>query len=251
MDNNEAIVNIKTTLGNIKVKLYNDTPLHRDNFLKLVKDNFYKDLLFHRVINGFMIQGGDPSSRDAKQDKILGSGDLGYTIPSEFSSKNYHKKGALAAARLGDQMNPTKSSSASQFYIVTGTIVADKDLKNIEKQRAERKKQQLFNELQVLHRPTIKELYANGDKESLAELKANLIQEAEDEFNLIKSDLLYTENQKETYSTIGGTPFLDGEYTVFGEVLEGLDIIDKIQQQQTNSADRPLTDIVMDIEEIK
>lgn len=241
------IIVISTKLGDIELKLYEETSLHKENFLKLIKEGFYKDLLFHRVIDKFMIQGGDPSSRNASSKEFLGSGDLDYTIPAEFNSKYYHKKGALAAARLGDQMNPTKASSASQFYIVTGDIIADKNLKNIEKQKIERKKQAIYNELQTLHKPTIKELYANGDKSSLAELRTNLLQEAEDEVKALEKELLYTQDQKDIYTSIGGTPFLDGEYTVFGEVVKGLDVVDKIQKMATNSQDRPLDDIQMDI----
>ncbi len=238
---------IRTDFGDIDIKLYDETPLHRDNFLKLVSEGFYKDLLFHRVIKNFMIQGGDPSSRGASASSVLGSGDLDYTIPAEFNSKYFHKKGALAAARLGDQMNPSKSSSASQFYIVTGEIVSDRNLMNIEKQKVERKKQAVYNELQNLHKATIKELYANGDKASLAELRSNLIAEAEDEVRALESELLYGVEQKEIYKTLGGTPFLDGEYTVFGEVTKGLDVVDTIQEVATNAHDRPLEDIRMDM----
>ena len=243
----DTTVVISTEYGDMEIKLYDETPLHRENFLKLIKEGFYKDLLFHRVIDKFMIQGGDPSSRGASAHASLGAGDLDYTIPAEFNSKYYHKKGALAAARLGDQMNPTKSSSASQFYIVTGDIVADKNLKNIEKQKIERKKQAVYNELQTLHKSTIKELYAIGDKSSLAELRSNLIEEAEGEVKAMEQDLLYTSGQKDIYTTIGGVPFLDGEYTVFGEVVKGLDVADKIQKVSTNGQDRPLEDIRMDI----
>lgn len=243
----DTLVVISAKYGDIEIKLYDDTPLHKENFLKLIKEGFYKDLLFHRVIDKFMIQGGDPSSRGAASNAMLGSGDLDYTIPAEFNSKYFHKKGALAAARLGDQMNPTKSSSASQFYIVTGDVVTEKNLKNLEKQKIERKKQTIYNELQTLHKATIKELYANGDKTSLAELRSNLIEEAEDEVKAIGGELLYTDDQKYIYSTLGGVPFLDGEYTVFGEVINGLDIAEKIQKAATNSQDRPLEDIRMDI----
>lgn len=247
MNDEQTIVVIKTSYGDIDIALYNETPQHRDNFLKLINEDFYKDLLFHRIIQNFMIQGGDPSSRNATAGGILGAGDLGYTIPSEFNPKFFHKKGALAAARLGDQMNPEKASSASQFYIVTGELVSENNLKKIEKQRLERKKQSIFNELQTLNKSTIKELYASGDKESLAELRANMIEEAEDELKTLEADLLYTPEQREIYTTQGGTPFLDGEYTVFGEVVNGLDVVEKIQQVATNSQDRPLEDIRMNI----
>lgn len=244
----ESVVLIETSYGNIKLKLYNETPLHRDNFLKLIGEGFYKDLLFHRVIKDFMIQGGDPSSRTASASVSLGGGDLAYTIPAEFRIPQYfHKKGALAAARIGDDVNPEKASSASQFYIVTGKKLSDKDLKNMEKQRIERQKQVLFNELQVLHRPTIKELYSNGDRETLAELRTNLYQEVEEEVKEREVEFLFTPEQREAYKEVGGTPFLDGEYTVFGEVIEGMDIVEKIQDQKTKTGDRPVEDIRMDI----
>lgn len=244
----EPIVLIETNYGNIKVKLYNETPLHRDNFLKLVKDGVYNDLLFHRVINEFMIQGGDPSSKTASDTTQLGSGDLGYTVPAEFKTPQlYHKKGALAAARTGNEVNPEKASSASQFYIVTGKTMSENELKKMDKQRVERLKQSVFNELQNLNKSTIKELYASGDRETLNELKNNMIEEAEEEAKERESEVLFTEEQKDVYKTIGGTPFLDGEYTVFGEVIEGLDIVDKIQQAKTNPQDRPVENIRMNI----
>ena len=242
------IVEIDTNYGTVKIKLYDETPLHRDNFLKLINEGLYKDLLFHRVIKDFMIQGGDPNSRTASNSASLGSGDLGYTISSEIMpSKYFHKKGALAAARLGDEVNPEKASSASQFYIVTGNKITEKELNNIDKQRIERKKQSIFNELQVLNRPLIKELYSNGDKESLAELRENMHNEAVEEAKEIESQFVLTKEQRITYSEIGGTPFLDGEYTVFGEVIEGLDVIDKIQEMKTNPQDRPIENIKMNI----
>lgn len=244
----DTIVVIETDYGNIKLKLYNDTPLHRDNFLKLIGEDFYKDLLFHRVIKDFMIQGGDPSSRQAADSAALGSGDLGYTIDAEIKTPKYfHKRGALAAARLGNEVNPQKASSASQFYIVTGKKLSENALKALEKQRIERKKQAIFNELQVINRPLIKDLYSSGDKESLAELRNNMQLEADEEVKEIQSELLFTQEQKDAYTQIGGTPFLDDEYTVFGEVIEGMDVIDKIEAVTTNIQDRPDNNIRMNI----
>lgn len=184
-------VNIETNYGKIVVKLYNETPKHRDNFIKLVKDGFYQDLLFHRVIKGFMIQGGDPESKNAPAGKMLGSGGPGYTVPAEFDSSLIHKKGALSAARMGDQVNPKKESSGSQFYIVQGRKYGDKELERLSMQ----------------------------------------------------TGVKYTDEQKEIYQTIGGTPFLDMQYTVFGEVVEGLDVVDKIAAVQTLPGDRPKEDV--------
>lgn len=191
-------VKLTTEYGDMIIKLYNETPQHRDNFIKLVEKGFYDDLLFHRVIEGFMIQGGDPESKGASSDKMLGNGGPGYTIPAEFSSKLIHKKGALAAARMGDQMNPAKESSGSQFYIVQGNIYPPAGL------------QQLSQQTRV------------G----------------------------YTQEQVNTYATVGGTPQLDMQYTVFGEVVEGLDVIDKIAAQPVNQqfGNRPIKDIKFKIE---
>ena len=186
---------IETPYGNMKVKLYNETPKHRDNFVKLAREGYYNDLLFHRVINGFMIQGGDPNSRNAKPGQMLGDGGPNYTIPAEFNDTLIHKKGALAAARMGDQVNPRKESSGCQFYIVQGAVYDSAQL-------------QLFQQRM-------------GKK--------------------------FTDGQMKTYTTIGGTPHLDGDYTVFGEVVEGLDVIDKIAAVKCDRTDRPLTDVKMKI----
>ena len=186
-------VKIETSMGDIVVKLYNETPLHRDNFIKLVRQGSYDGLLFHRVIKNFMIQGGDPNSRNAKPGQSLGDGSLGYTIPAEFVPSLYHKKGALAAARQPDQVNPKKESSACQFYIVQGEKWSSDRLKMVEQRMG-------------------------------------------------KS---FSKEQVEVYSTIGGTPFLDGDYTVFGEVVEGLEVVDKIAAVQCGAMDRPVNDVMM------
>lgn len=190
----EQLAVIHTPYGDITVKLYNQTPQHRDNFIKLVKAQIFDGTLFHRVIKNFMIQGGDPQSKNAQPGQMLGSGDLGYTIPAEFVSGLIHKKGALSAARLGDNVNPDKESSASQFYLVQGRV------------------------------------YTTQEIEMLRQRGVNI-----------------TPESTEIYTTIGGTPFLDGQYTVFGEITEGLDIIDKIASQPTDSRDRPLEDIPMTV----
>ena len=189
----EYYVKIETSYGDMVVKLYNETPLHRDNFIKLVKEGTYDGLIFHRVINQFMIQGGDPNSRDAKPGQMLGDGELGYTIPAEFVPGLFHKKGALAAARQGDEVNPQKASSSCQFYIVQGTTWNANRLKMVEQRMG-------------------------------------------------KS---FTPEQAEVYATVGGTPFLDGDYTVFGEVVEGMEVIDKIAAVQCGPMDRPIEDVKM------
>lgn len=194
-DTAHAYVLIKTSVGNITIMLYNETPKHRDNFIKLAEEGYLDSTLFHRVIKNFMIQGGDPDSRNAAKGQMLGMGGPPYTIPAEFNPKFYHKKGALAAARNGDQVNPTKASSGSQFYIVQGKKYTDAELLALEKQ--------------------------TGRK--------------------------FSEAQKTAYKTVGGTPFLDMNYTVFGKVTEGLSVIDKIAAMATDGNDRPLSDIKMSV----
>jgi peptidylprolyl isomerase/peptidyl-prolyl cis-trans isomerase B (cyclophilin B) len=188
----ETIVLIDTSKGKIKVKLYNETPLHRDNFIKLVKEGKYEGLLFHRIIKQFMVQGGDVTSKDAPLDQELGDGEIGYTIPAEFVYPRYfHKRGALCAARTPDEDNPNKESSGSQFYIVTGKHFTAMEL----------------------------------DKKEIEE------------------GITYTKEQREAYMIDGGAPHLDAKYTVFGEVIKGIKVADKIQFTPTNENDRPLSNI--------
>ena len=247
----ETIVLMHTTKGDIKLKLYNETPRHRDNFIQLVKNGQYEGLLFHRVIKDFMIQGGDVTSKNAPMNKSLGAGDLGYTIPAEFVyPKYFHKKGALCAARTGDEVNPEKASSASQFYIVTGKVYRESDLKQIEKQLENALKQSIFARLQAEYRPKIMELYRSGNKEELAILRDTLIGKTELEAERRKDETKLTEEQKKPYTTIGGVPFLDNQYTVYGEVVEGLETVDAIQNAKTNKQDRPTENIAITSVEI-
>ena len=184
-------VEMVTNYGRIVLLLYDETPLHRDNFIKLATNRVFDGLLFHRVIENFMIQGGDPTSKDAEPGKMLGDGTLGYNIPAEFRPELFHKRGALCAAREGDMVNPKKESSASQFYIVQGRVWNTEELDNLQK----RMKREISAE------------------------------------------------QRDVYSTLGGTPFLDGEYTVFGEVIEGMEVVDKIAAVKCDKNDRPLEDV--------
>ncbi len=190
-----TMVLISTNYGDMKAVLYDETPLHRDNFIKLVKEGYYDGTLFHRVIDGFMIQGGDPNSKTAKPNQQLGSGGPGYTIPAEFKQELIHKKGALAAARMGDNVNPQKASSGSQFYIAQGKRYTS------------------------------------------------------DELNMLQARMgkQFNQTQKDAYMNVGGVPFLDYEYTVFGEVIEGLEVIDKIAKVQKDRFDRPVEDVKMTI----
>ncbi len=243
----ETQVRMQTNLGTITLKLYNETPLHRDNFIKLVKDGQYEGLLFHRVINEFMIQGGDVTSKNAPLNKQLGAGDLGYTVPAEFVYPRYfHKRGALCAARTGDDSNPEKASSASQFYIVTGKVYSEGEIKQLEKQKESRLKQAIFNRLQNENKTTIMQYYKSGDEDSLAIMRDTLIGKTEIETEKRKEETKLTAQQREAYTTVGGVPFLDNEYTVYGEVTEGIEIVDKIQKVKTNSSDRPLENIIIE-----
>lgn len=239
----EPIVVIQTNYGNIKLKLYNETPGHRDNFLQLVESGKYKDVIFHRVIKDFMIQGGDsPEIAGADEDEI------GDTIPAEIRFPQlYHKRGVLAAARWGDAENPTKASDATQFYIVTGKKVYDEKLDEIEKTRYERLKQKIYKDIQAEGLDTLKSLLKSGDSIAAGQLRRDWLAEAEAQAKSREAEILYTPEQREFYSTRGGTPHLDNEYTVFGEVIEGMEVVDKIQEAKTNGKDRPLQNIFMNI----
>ena len=194
----EQLIKIETTMGDMVIKLYNETPGHRDNMLKLIEKDFFNKQLFHRVIDGFMIQGGDPHSVGAEKGQRLGGGGPGYTIPAEFNENLFHKKGALAAAREGDERNPEKASSGSQFYIVQGRVLSPEEL-NIMTQRG-----------------------------------------------MIKS-----KEAARLYTTLGGTPHLDGSYTVFGEVVEGLEVLERIASSATDAYNRPVEDVVFSISLIR
>ena len=236
-------VKIRTTFGDIVLRLYDETPLHRDNFLKLVKEGFYDGTLFHRVIKNFMIQGGDPDSKGAPADKMLGVGGPGYTIEAEIKDGLFHKRGALAAARQGDEVNPERRSSGSQFYIVWGQVYNENQLRQFSKQIMMQKLQAEFNKLVASHRAEVMQMRRERNHAGLQELQEKLAAEAES--NVGKTGL--TDDQLKIYSTVGGTPHLDGQYTVFGEVEEGLDVVEKIQNSATGRADRPVDDIEMRI----
>ncbi len=241
-------IKITTTLGDIIVRLYDETPKHRDNFLKLAREGYFNGTLFHRVIKDFMIQGGDPDSKGAPQGKMLGTGGPDYTIPAEFVYPQlFHKRGALSAARLGDEVNPERESSGSQFYIVWGKTYKPAELKQMEKQMEMQQEQAIFNRLAKENHDRIMELRRNRDRAGLQELQDELIAETK-AISLEQGRPVFTDEQREAYTTVGGTPFLDNQYTVFGEVVQGLDVVEKIQNCETMRGDRPKDDVSMSVE---
>ena len=235
-------VKIETTMGDIIVELYNETPKHRDNFIKLAKEGVYDSTLFHRVIRQFMIQAGDPESKTANDTAQLGGGDVGYTVPAEFVPKFFHKKGALAAARMGDDVNPERASSGCQFYIVTGRKFRESQLLDMAGQKNNARMDTLFNQLARKHMKEIYKLRKAGDENALLELQDKLEAEA---YALYKEEepFMFTPEQINAYSTIGGAPHLDGAYTVFGQVLEGMETVEKIEGTKTGKADRPVENV--------
>ena len=249
---NETKVLIKTTVGDITVKLYNETPQHRDNFIKLVQEKFYDDVLFHRVIRDFMVQAGDPESKKADKNVQLGSGGPGYTIPAEFVyPKYFHKRGALSAARQADQVNPERKSSGSQFYIVTGKRYGKYELQDLEQQLRERQGQGIFDRLVAQNIDSILHMQMAGDNDGIMKLQ----QELNDKKNQILKEqgpFKFTKEQVDAYMSEGGTPFLDNDYTVFGEVIDGMKTVDKIESAGTDMNDRPRRDIkIISMEIIK
>ena len=237
-----AKVLIQTTEGDIIVRLYDQTPQHRDNFLKLAAEGYYDGTLFHRVIRDFMIQGGDPDSIGAPAGKSLGVGGPDYTIEAEILPELFHKRGALCAARQGDEVNPTKRSSGSQFYIVRGKKYSEGELRQMDKQLQMQQEQSVFNSLVTKNRDLILKLRRERDRAGLSALQDELLAETHAVYASMPKPQLGAE-QKQAYSTIGGTPFLDGQYTVFGEVEEGLDVVGKIQEVATGRGDRPVADV--------
>lgn len=232
---------IQTSEGDIEVLLYGDTPKHQANFIKLVKENYYNGTLFHRVINEFMVQAGDPDSKDAPAGKALGQGGPGYQIDAEFVyPKHFHKAGALAAARTSDQINPERKSSGSQFYIVTGKTYSDAELDQMELQMKQSAMQTEFYRIAGLHQAEIQKMQQAGDRAGLMKLQDEIIAQAE---KVTENAPGLTAEQREIYSTVGGTPFLDNQYTVFGEVTKGMDVVTKIEKTQTGANDRPVQDV--------
>jgi len=243
---NDYLVTIRTDLGEMKAILYDETPKHKENFVKLAKEGFFDSLLFHRVIQGFMIQGGDPNSKNAGPQDRLGNGGPGYTVPAEINSNFFHQKGALSAARQGDQVNPEKASSGSQFYIVQGSIVPSTQLQgpnptDIQKAVSKLVQQMPDNELNQQYT----EAYQMGGNEAVDEKIRETIDQLAEVTGIEIGQMDLPEEMIEAYTTVGGTPFLDNEYTVFGQVISGLDVIDSIAAVATQPGDRPIEDVKM------
>ena len=236
--NSPAKVVIVTDYGDIELELYDKTPLHRDNFIKLAKDGFYDGVLFHRVIKGFMIQGGDPESKNANLGEPLGNGGPGYTIPAEFVPGYIHQRGALAAARLPDHVNPEKASSGSQFYIVQGKKYTDAELDRVEVLFANQNARQMFVQ------------YVKEEEEAMRKAKQTVRPDSAQMRAARRASAYLSANpyhmkpeDREVYKTIGGAPHLDGEYTVFGMVIKGMDVVEKIAEVETEDNDRPKVDV--------
>ncbi|MBU0764840.1 MAG: peptidylprolyl isomerase [Bacteroidetes bacterium] len=245
----ETVILISTGLGDIKIKLYNETPQHRDNFISLVKKHYYDSCLFHRVIANFMLQGGDPDSKNAAQGIVLGNGGPGYTIPAEFITGIIHKKGALAAARQPDNENPQKASSGSQFYIVQGRVFTNEELDMMEERMNQNIKTQII--INYINRKEHSDLKNKVDSlqrtrniQALDKLGKDLEDWTKEDYEKAEK-FNFSPEQRKVYTTLGGSPHLDGNYTVFGEVVEGLDVVDRIAAVKTNASDRPLEDISM------
>jgi cyclophilin family peptidyl-prolyl cis-trans isomerase len=241
---NDYVVKIKTDYGEIVAILYDETPRHKENFIKLAKSHYFDSTLFHRVMSGFMIQGGDPDSRKAQPGQPLGRGGPGYTIDAELNPRLFHKRGALSAARLGDRQNPTKASSGSQFYIVQGTVLTEEELK-LDQRKFDTALQQYFQaaENKGVY-DSLVALYQSGDMDAYQARLLELRPRVEQATGISVERTVSPEKLK-AYTTIGGSPSLDDEYTVFGHVVQGMEVVDKIAAVQTAPGDRPIQDIRM------
>jgi cyclophilin family peptidyl-prolyl cis-trans isomerase len=239
------IVEIETEYGDIKIKLYDETPLHRDNFVKLAHADYFDGTLFHRVIDGFMIQGGDPDSKGAKPGVRLGEGGPGYKIDAEFNPQLIHKRGVIAAAREGDDVNPEKKSAGSQFYLAQGVVYTHGGLDTLLIKLNDRVKNRIFEKIQKENAQEIMKYQSEGDIDKVSELIDKIQLKVDSIFETQK--ISFSQNQIDAYTSVGGIPHLDGNYTVFGEVIEGIEFIDSIAKVKKDEYDRPLEDVDMKI----
>jgi peptidyl-prolyl cis-trans isomerase B (cyclophilin B) len=242
----DYVITIKTRFGDMVAILYDETPKHKANFIKLAKEHYFDSLLFHRVIEKFMIQGGDPQSRTAKPGERLGNGGPGYTVEAEFNPKYFHEKGALSAARLGDQMNPSKASSGSQFYIVQGRTYTEPELKADPEKFRSSIREFLDNPKNKAYRDTVEALRKQGQSQKIEAYLSGLKPTIEGDLGR-KIDKIIPEAQLNAYKTMGGAPHLDGQYTVFGKVIKGFEVIDKIAAVPVDRSHRPAQDVRMAI----
>lgn len=247
--NNETEVELETTAGTIRLRLFDDTPLHRDNFIKNVKEGKYNGVTFHRVIRNFMIQTGDPNTRPGHEAELEaannGTAPAPPTVKAEILfPRHYHHRGVLAAAREGDEANPTKASDGYQFYIVTGKFQNEQALVEMELARKDARIQTLFNEKLRANAAALDDMRKRRDTNAISDLQERLLDEARTEVDeLPRSTFEYTTEMQRTYRSKGGAPWLDGEYTIFGEVVEGIKVVLDIEKAKTDDNDRPLKDI--------
>jgi peptidyl-prolyl cis-trans isomerase B (cyclophilin B) len=248
-DKNDYVVTIKTSYGDMVAILYDETPKHKENFVKLAKEKYFDSLLFHRVMQGFMIQGGDPDSKKALTGQPLGTGGPGYTIEAEFNPNFFHEKGTLAAARIPDDQNPTKASSGSQFYIVQGTVIPQSDIEILKIDQMKLNtafRQVMMNPANKSLVDSLNQIYMSGDMAAYQKKVFSLVPRCEKETG-IKITHEVSPEKINAYTTVGGAPHLDGEYTIFGKVIKGLEIIDKIAAVTTATGNRPIEDIRMTV----
>lgn len=233
---------IHTTKGDVVVRLFGDTPKHQANFVKLAREGYYDGVLFHRVIRDFMVQTGDPDSKTAPKGKMLGTGGPDYQIDAEIlCPKYFHRKGALAAARQGDEVNPERKSSGSQFYIVTGKTYTEPQLAQMDRALHQQAIQQAFDALVRARRAEIMDMRRQRNQAGLQQLQEELVKQATESVDTTRSN--FTPEMRQAYASEGGTPHLDNAYTVFGQVVKGLDVVDAIQQAETDRNDRPVDDV--------
>ncbi len=248
----KGLVEIQTSYGVIKIKLFDDVPKHKENFIRLAKEGFYDNTSFHRIIKEFMIQGGDPNSKDSAKKNQLGMGGPGYELDAEINPKYYHKRGVVAAARLGDNVNPERKSSGSQFYIVVGKKHSNEDLDQIEKAINNANFMQFaFNEMAKSEYDWVRTINVQKlqkeNPDSLIKLDQKITKMLEEKFKKAGKEFKFTQEQRKVYGEIGGAPYLDTQYTIFGEVVEGMDVVEKISLVETLENDIPAKDIKITI----
>jgi peptidyl-prolyl cis-trans isomerase B (cyclophilin B) len=244
--NKDYIVTIKTSYGDMVAILYDETPKHKANFIKLAKEHYYDSLLFHRIIQGFMIQGGDPDSKKAPPSQRLGMGGPSYTIDAEINPTFFHEKGSLSAARMGDAQNPSRASSGSQFYVVQGKKIPEAEI-IVDREKLNTGMMTFFQDpVNKSLQDSLSQVYYSGDGEAYQKKLLSIIPRIEKSTGMKVTKEVSPEKIK-AYTTTGGTPHLDGNYTVFGKVIKGLEVIDAIASQPKDQADRPLNDIRMTV----